>query len=403
MAHTAWFAAEGEALEAAVEATGRAEDTQRQQLELENLLACSERALATRPLLAARILHSVSAHMMKVGRGAALLQCLDRALAALPADAHRAVASVEVARLRILVDHPGADVGARAEGLLACVQALPDPALEAELWHLLASSAERAGRLDATTEAMTAMREAALRARSARLVGFATASLGTLARRQGRLDEAEAAYHAALSRLGADGHVGVRAMVHWYLGVLELHRCRMESAVHHLGRSAALAESVGARDLLVAARINLGYALWMSGRVVSGEALLRDALAQICGLWRVAAVGVMEDAFGRMLLLDGRREEAARWLRQGLDHLPPSKERRQCGAFLAFADQLGGHLAEGRSRLAAIRHEASALDEEETLTLLDTLEGKLPPGDPPTLALWQARALAASATRRSAT
>lgn len=401
-AHTAWYAAEGEALEAAVEARGREEDTRRQALEVENLLASCDRALPSQPLLSARILHAVAGHLRKVGQGAALLQRLDRALAALPADARRPIAVLEVARLQILVDHPGHDVRPQAEALLPEVAALQEPALETELWHVLASAAERAGRLDDTALAMRAMREAALRARSARLVGFATASLGTIARRQGRLDEAEAAYNAALSRLGTDGHVGVRAMVHWYLGVLELHRCRFESGVHHLGQAGRLAESVGARDLLVAARINLGYALWLSGRAVSGEALLRDALGQMTALWRVAATGVMEDALGRMLLLDGRRQEATRWLRQGLDHLPPSKERRHCGAFLAFADQLGGHLAEGRSRLAAIRAEADALGEAETLALLDTLEGNLPPGDPPTLALWQARALVASAARLSA-
>lgn len=398
-AHVAWFVAEGEALDAAVETRGRAEDVQRQMLELENLLACCDRATAPQPVLSARILRAVSAHLRKVGQSAALMERLDRVRAALPDEARPAITAVEVARLQLLVDHPGVDAAPKAQALLAEVQALSDPALEAEVWLVLASVTERAGQLDATAEAMRALREAGLRAQSARLVAFATASLGVLARRQGRPDEAESAYHAALSRLGADGHVGVRAMVHWYLGVLELHRCRFESGVHHLGQSASLAEAVGARDMRLVARINLGYALWLSGRAVPGEALLRDAIEQITALWRAPAVAIMEDALGRMLLLDGRRAEAVRWLRQALDHLPPSKDRRQCGAFLAFADQLGGHLAEGRSRLAALREEAAALQEAETLTLLDTLEGTFPPGDPPTLALWQARAVAATAAR----
>ncbi len=401
-AHTAWFAAESEALVAAVEARGRAEDVQRQGLEIENLLAACDRALPGQPLLAARVLGSAAAHLLKVGQGGQLLQRLERALAELPPEARLPRATLEVVRLQILHDHPGFEVRASADALLAEVRALQAPALEAELWAVLAASAEREGRLEEMVQALKALREAALRARLARLVGFATASLGVVARRQGRLEEAETAYRAALTRLGVDGHIGVRAMVHWYLGVLELHRCRFESAVHHLSQSAGLAGSVGARDIVVVSRVNLGYALWLSGRSVSGEALLREALDQLHTLWPMMATGIMESALGRMLLLDGRRPEATRWMRQALDHLPPSLERRHCNAFLAFADLLGGHLAEGRGRLAALRAEADGLAESETLTLIDTLEGHIPPGDPPTLVLWQARALVATAARLSA-
>ncbi|MCB9766075.1 MAG: winged helix-turn-helix domain-containing protein [Alphaproteobacteria bacterium] len=404
--HAEWFVTEGEALAEAVATQGAAEPSRRLSLELENILHAFDRTLSERPVLAARLLLCVAAHLHQTGSVNAARVRLSRCLAALPPEQRRLRAWLLRERIRVGAHTPDGSSQAEAEAVLAEAQALGDVRLEIKARGLLGFIAEADGRIADVEAHCREMAAVSQRAGLAPDLGQATAYLGIVLRRQGRLDEAEDAYRRALAHLGTTGQCRFRAVTHTAYGVLELRRGRFESSLHHLSQAQGLAEHLYASGPRAAARLNLGYAMWLTGRAVQGEAVMRDALQEIHLFWPPHNVAVMVDALGRMLLLDGRTEEGAARLREALDALNPTADRDLCEAFLAAADRLLGHIDESRSRFDALRRR----ENDEVWAVLEVLDPQDAPdsaaparGEPDALALHQARLLMAQAQRARTT
>ena len=255
--------------------------------------------------------------------------------------------------------------------LLETARAEHDQSLELEVLELLGIRALAEGRPARAQEHFCAMATRA-EAGGDRVFGaVAHQSLGVTARRRGAPAAARTHYEEALKLLGPEHHCRFRGLTHMNLGVLELREGRLQAAEHHLRRAVELVERVGAHGARTAAAANLGYALWMTGDALRGEALMRGALPELQRSLPAHDAAVLTGMLGRMLLVSGRPEAAVAALRAAVLGQRPGADRRQCQAFLAAGLVQLGHTVEAAALCAEL--ELAGSDSAEVQPLLAML------------------------------
>ena len=202
--------------------------------------------------------------------------------------------------------------------------------------------------------------------------GLAHAARAAVLARQGKFDDAQAAYEAALEVLRDNNGWGVAQTLH---GLGELARARREhdAALRHFGAALALYRSIDARPEVVRCLAGIGWVALSQRNLVLARSSLTESMQLSLATGRRLAIARGLEALGVLALAEGdparaiRLEGAGLALREAAGHVSPVPARARIDALFDAARQRLGTaasaalLAEGR---AMTRYEAIRLGTE---------------------------------------
>jgi DNA-binding CsgD family transcriptional regulator len=202
--------------------------------------------------------------------------------------------------------------------------------------------------------------------------GLAHAASAAVLARQGKFDDAQAAYETALEVLRDNNGWGVAQTLH---GLGELARARREhdAALRHFGAALALYRSIDARPEIVRCLAGIGWVALSQRNLELARSSLTESMQLSLATGRRLAIARGLEALGVLALAEGdpartiRLEGAGLALREAAGHVSPVPARARIDALFDAARQRLGTaasaamLAEGR---AMTRYEAIRLGTE---------------------------------------
>ncbi len=248
------------------------------------------------------------------------------------------------------------DVGGAVELLRRAIDDAPAPALRAEILTTLAAVHFVAGQGEAADAALAearALLDGADRTDGA-LVAAVLAWSARVAAAWSRTDDAETFGRQGLAAAEDAGQRRFAGIAHNALGVAAALTGRLPDAVTHLRAALAAAREAGGADDLVAAYVNLGHVLGMSGDAEGQYAVCRTGIDELgrWGVLRHSGSVLMANAVEALLRL-GRLEEAVSvagrgvaLAPEGLIRAPILMRAAEAAALTGRAEEAGGWIDE---------------------------------------------------------
>lgn len=300
--HARWFAAQALSYIEQFDTTGDAESLRWLEAERDNLLASARRALApggsgtaiALPSLLA--LERLAAVRGRLGRSPLLDQALERrddvgvepTLVAAALLARASVRRAEGALEAAVADCLEAEATATVAG---------DRVLAARAAMARAVGFQHAGRSSEAAALLERSRDVFVGFGAHWLAGFALGNLALLRQEQGRLDDADHAYLAALQALSDAGHERYRLLFSGFQGSLRWEQGRLEDAQAMLRAAAEGLEAIGDvrfGALFLAGAAAAAAALGFTADAAHDLARAQAALEENADSARLAAVGILE-------------------------------------------------------------------------------------------------------------
>jgi DNA-binding response OmpR family regulator/tetratricopeptide (TPR) repeat protein len=308
---------------------------------------------------AADVLDAIGADLRRCGRGAALEAASDLWVPLLPPNDRRSLST----RIQHAINRSGRGLAPDAElkGLLAEANAANETRLASIMLDTLGLSALRSGDLDAADSWFRQCKAAREVNQDVSGAAACWSNLGIVARRRGDMAAAREAHHCSLQLLGDTPHPRA-GTAHLNLGVLEAHVGAYGAAEHHFAAAVALLSGHndnGARY----ARANQAAMAWLERGAARGEPGLRSAIETFVRNGQPESALVWTDTLGRLLLADGRVNDALPILRDCLPRLRRPTRRLLVLASLGAAEAIAGNAADAGVRFDALAEAIAELEQ----------------------------------------
>ncbi len=199
--------------------------------------------------------------------------------------------------------------------------------------------------------------------------GLAQSTRGAVLARQGKFDDAQAAYEAALEVLRDNNGWGVAQTLH-RLGELARARREHDAALRHFGAALALYRSIDARPEVVRCLAGIGWVALSQRNLELARSSLTESMQLSLATGRRLAIARGLEALGVLALAEGdparaiRLEGAGLALREAAGHVSPVPARARIDALFDAARQRLGPAA-----AAALLAEGKAMTRDEAIRL----------------------------------